>query len=90
VLSNDAKAPFPDGDDVVPGEVMLFKVTRRLRGRDTSSVPSRLPATTALNPASASKVRDLVLIENASPDDNPIEGLISSHWTDPVSESHRA
>ena len=89
VLSNDAKAPFPDGDDIVPGEVMLFKVTKRLRGRDTSSVPSRLPATAALDPSSASKVRDLVLIENASALDNPIEGLISSHWTDPVSESPR-
>ena len=90
VLSNDAKAPFPDGDDVVPADVMLFKVARRLRGRDTSAVPSRLPAAPALNPASASKVRDLVLIENASVQDNPIEGLISSHWMDPVTESPRA
>ena len=57
---------------------MLFKVTSRLRGRDTSSVPSRLPAPPTLKPASASKVRDLVLIENASALDNPIEGLISS------------
>ena len=37
----DAKAPFPDGDDVVPANVMLFKVTKRLSGRDTSSIPSR-------------------------------------------------
>ena len=90
VLSNDAKAPYPDGDDVVPADVMLLKVTRRLQGRDTSTVPSRLPATSVLNPASASKVRDLVLIENASALDNPIEGLISSHWMDPVTESPRA
>jgi spore coat protein A len=90
VLSNDAKAPFPDGDDVVPADVMLFKVTRRLSGRDTSAVPSRLPAAPALNPAAASRVRDLVLIENASAQDNPIEGLISSHWMDAVTESPRA
>ncbi len=89
-LNNDAKAPFPDGDDVVPGDVMMFKVTKRLRGRDTSSVPSRLPATRALNPSSASQVRDLVLIENASALDNPIEGLITSHWTDPVTETPQA
>jgi spore coat protein A, manganese oxidase len=90
VLSNDAKAPFPDGDDVVPADVMLFKVGSRLRQRDTSRVPSQLPAAPAFNPAAASKVRDLVLIENASAMDNPIEGLISSHWMDPVSESPRA
>lgn len=87
LMNNDAKAPFPDGDDVVPTDVMLFKVTKRLRGRDTSSVPSRLPAPPPLKPASASKVRDLVLIENASALDNPIEGLINSHWMNPVTES---
>src|SRR5262249_19507381 len=41
VLTNDAAAPFPDGDDIVPGEVMLFKVNQRLQGRDTSQVPAR-------------------------------------------------
>jgi len=90
VLNNDAKAPFPDGDDVVPSDVMLFRVTRRLQGPDTSAVPSRLPAAPALNPGSATKVRDLVLIENASARDNPIEGLISSHWMDAVTETPRA
>ncbi len=95
VLSNDAKAPFPDGDDVVPADVMLFRVTGR-RQRDTGPVPSRLPAAPALNPAGASAIaapstiRDLVLIENASAQDNPIEGLISQHWMDPVTESPRA
>ena len=90
VLNNDAKAPFPDGDDVIPTDVMLFKVNRRLRGHDNSSVPSRLPGPSVLSPASASRTRDLVLIENASAQDNPIEGLINSHWMDPVTESPRA
>ena len=35
----DATAPYPDGDDVVPANVMLFKVTKRLSGQDTSSMP---------------------------------------------------
>ena len=40
VLNNDAKAPFPDGDDVIPPDVMLFNVPRACRaGHD--SVPSR-------------------------------------------------
>jgi spore coat protein A len=90
VLGNDAKAPFPDGDDVVPADVMLFKVTRRLRERDRSTVPLRLPAAAALDPDAASRVRDLILIENASAQDNPIEGLITSHWTDAVTETPRA
>jgi hypothetical protein len=30
-----------------------------------------------------------VLLENASAIDNPIEGLISPHWMDPVTEMMR-
>src|SRR5262249_5725549 len=26
VLANDARAPFPDGDDVIPARVMMFRV----------------------------------------------------------------
>ena len=89
VMNNDAKAPFPDGDDVIPTEVMLFKVTKRLSGFDTSSVPSTLPAAPALNPFSSVRTRDLVLIENASALDNPIEGLINTHWEEPITETPR-
>jgi len=32
LLANDAYAPFPDGDDLIPADVMLFKVTKPLRG----------------------------------------------------------
>ncbi len=90
VLNNDAKAPFPDGDDVIPADVMLFKVKGRVDHPDHSSVPSSLPGPTVLNPASSVRTRDLVLIENASALDNPIEGLITSHWTDAVTESPRS
>jgi hypothetical protein len=37
MLNNDAKAPFPDGDEVIPTDVLLFKVTRPLSGPDTST-----------------------------------------------------
>ena len=90
VLANDAKAPFPDGDDVVPPDVMLFKVTKRLGRRDTSAIPASLPAPAALDPASAVKVRDLVLIERASAEGNPIEALINTHFMQPVTETPRA
>ena len=91
VLNNDAKAPFPDGDDVIPTDVMLFRVARWKSSPDTSSIPSSLPAEdTGLNPSSSVRVRDLVLIENASEQDNPIEGLINTHWEEPVTEDPRA
>jgi spore coat protein A len=92
VLNNDAKAPFPDGDDIVPTNVMLFKVTKRLRGRDTSSLPRSLAPVPLLKPSSAVKTRDLVLTEldSADPFVNPIIALINAPWADPVTEDPRA
>jgi spore coat protein A len=93
LLGNDAPAPFPDGDDVVPTEVMLFKVNKRLQGRDTSRVPARLNTVPLLNPADAVTVRDLVLseIDSAPPFENPIMAMINdAHWDDPITETPRA
>ena len=90
VLTNDAKAPFPDGDDVIPDKVMLFKVGRRLSRRDDSSLPGRLGAVPLLSPRDAVNTRDLVLIEVASANDEPIIGLINERWDRPVTESPRA
>jgi spore coat protein A, manganese oxidase len=90
VLNNDAKAPFPDGDDVVPLDVMLFKVTKRLHGRDTSALPRHLAPVPLLDPHAAIKTRDLVLIEEASAQDSPIVGLINVPWEDPVTENPKA
>jgi spore coat protein A len=89
-LNNDARAPFPNGDDVIPTDVMLFKVTTRLRGPDTSSLPRQLASVPLLDPQAAVRTRDLVLIENASAADNPIAGLINAPWADPVTESPTA
>src|SRR5262249_15791425 len=74
VLSNDAKAPFPDGDDVVPDKVLLFKVTRRLSSRDESSIPRSLASVPLLNPRTSVAQRDLVLseLDSAPPFENPI------------------
>src|SRR5262245_4936961 len=89
VLNNDAKAPYPDGDDVIPAEVMLFKVVRST-ARDTSSLPRRLGSVPLLSPQASVKTRDLVLIEVASAQDNPILGLINAPWMDPVTEDPKA
>ena len=92
VMTNDANAPFPDGDEIVPPNVMLFKVTRSLRRRDTSVVPPFVPHEPLLEPSDATRTRDLVLSELDSPDPfgNPIIGLINAPWKDPVTEDPRA
>ena len=92
VLNNDANAPFPDGEDVIPTDVMLFKVTKPLQGRDTSSLPRSLAAVPSLRPSSAVKTRDLVLseLDSADPFDNPIVAFINAPWADPVTETPKA
>ena len=92
VLNNDAKAPFPDGDDVVPDSVMLFKVARRASSRDQSEIPRALARVPLLDPRAAVKTRDLVLTEldSAEPFENPIIALINATWADPVTETPRA
>lgn len=93
LLTNDAPAPFPDGDDVVPPDIMLFKVNQRLQGRDQSRLPAVLNSVPLLNPGSATAMRDLVLSELDSDDpfDNPIMAMINdSHWDDPIAETPRA
>ncbi len=92
VLSNDAKAPFPDGDDVVPDNVMMFRVTKRLSGRDNSSIPRSLAPVPLLDPRDSVKTRDLVLseLDSAAPFENPIIALINAPWSDPVTETPRA
>jgi spore coat protein A len=92
VLNNDAKAPFPDGDDVVPTNVMMFKVTKRLSGRDNSSIPRFLAPVPLLDPRASVKTRDLVLseLDSALPFENPIIALINAPWSAPVTETPQA
>jgi spore coat protein A, manganese oxidase len=91
VLTNDAPAPFPDGDEVVPDNVMLFRVSRTRRGPDESSLPSSLPAAPVPNATDVVTTRDLVLSEKEDDNDNPIMTLINgSHWDAPISETPRA
>jgi spore coat protein A len=93
LLNNDAPAPYPDGEDVVPTEVMLFKVNQRLQGRDQSRVPATLNSVPSLSPSTAVAMRDLVLSELDSdpPFENPIIALINdAHWDDPITETPKA
>lgn len=91
VLNNDGPAPFPDGGDVVPTDVMLFKVTKHLSGHDNSSLPSTLGSVPLLTTAQSVKTRDIVLSELDSGAGNPIMAMINdAHWDDPVTENPKA
>jgi len=93
VLDNDAKAPYPDGDDIVPGDVMMFKVSRRAAGPDKSRVPAVLNTIPLIDPASAVTTRDIVLseLDSADPYVNPIMAMINgAMWSDPVTETPKA
>jgi spore coat protein A, manganese oxidase len=87
-LLNDAPAPYTRGGEVVPSEVMLFKVTKPLSGKDTSSLPDTLAPMPPLNPADAVRERVLALTEIVRPSDGyTVMGMLGQkHWFDPVSE----
>ena len=92
VLLNDAPAPFPDGGEIALPNVMLFKVTRPLSGPDTSSLPSQLASFPLLDPASATRTRQIALTElDRDSDGFPIIAQLGQmHWDDPVTENPRA
>ena len=76
-LLNDAPAPFPGGGECALPEVMQFRVTRPLRGRDSSSLPSRLAPVTVLSPESAVRQRFIMVSEaDRLSDGYPIIGLV--------------
>jgi spore coat protein A, manganese oxidase len=87
-LTNDAPAPYARGGEIVPSEVMLFKVTKPLAGKDTSSLPETLVPWVPLNPAQAVRERTLALTEMDRPSDGyTMIGLLGQkHWDDPITE----
>jgi len=92
VLTNDAPAPFPGGGEVVPAQVMQFRVSKRLSGADNSSLPDTLQPLELLRPADAVRVRNLELSEaDRDSDGYPIIGQLDGlRWSDPVTENPRA
>jgi len=79
VLANDANAPFPDGDDVIPADIMMFKVNKPIRSHDSGRLPGRLNFVPTLKPSDAVNVRYLVLSEDdADPSGAPIQTNITN------------
>jgi spore coat protein A, manganese oxidase len=104
-LLNDAPAPFPGGGEVDLPEIMQFRVTKPLSGRDTSALPERLKPMTMLPRTAALKERVIMLSEaDRDSDGFPIIGELGGspmnatpdnptgggRWDDPVSENPEA
>jgi spore coat protein A, manganese oxidase len=91
-LMNDAPAPYARGGEIVPSDVMLFKVTKPPSGRDTSSLPDTLALWSALDPSRAVRERILALTEMDRPSDGyTMIGLLGQkHWDDPITEDPKA
>ena len=88
-LVNDAPNPFPEGEEGVDplAQIMQFRVTRVLRGRDTSDIPTVHDLAAAAPPplGEASLVRDIALDEQVDPSDSPIIlTLEGKTWDEPV------
>jgi len=92
VLTNDAPSPFPAGETGSLPEIMQFRVTKRLSGKDTSSLPNKLPEFQRLNPNSATNVRNLTLNQIIQSPMHPLELLLGNNvpgglpFTAPVTE----
>ena len=91
-ITNDAPAPYARGGQIVPSDVMLFKVTKPLSGSDTSSVPDTLVPFAPLDAAHAVRERTLSLTEMDRPSDGyTMIGLLNQkHWDDPITEDPKA
>jgi spore coat protein A, manganese oxidase len=91
-MTNDAPAPYARGGEIVPSDVMLFKVTKPLTGSDISTIPETLAPFSPFNPAHAVRERTLDLTEMDRPSDGyTMIGLLGQkHWDDPISEDPKA
>jgi spore coat protein A, manganese oxidase len=91
-LINDAPAPYTMGGQYLPEDVMLFKVTKPLSGKDTSSVPETLVPFEPLSPTFETRERMLLVSEKERPSDGyVIIGLLgNARWHEPITEDPKA
>jgi spore coat protein A len=91
-LVNDAPAPYTMGGEIVPAEVMLFRVTKPLSSKDTSRLPDQLVPFEPMNPALAAGERILAISEMERKSDGYVViGLVgNARWHDPITENPKA
>jgi spore coat protein A len=88
VLHNDAAAPYPAGGMVVPQQLMQFRVNRRARAKDRSTIPPKLAEVERIDPALAVRSRDLRLIELSDAYGRTKVDLLNySYWNNRVTEN---
>ena len=91
-LINDAPAPYTMGGQYLAEDVMLFKVTRPLTGKDTNAMPETLVLFEPLSPTYDTRERMLLVSEKERPSDGyVITGLLgNARWHEPITEDPRA
>jgi spore coat protein A len=91
-LVNDAPAPYTMGGQYLAEDVMLFKVTKPLSGKDTSVVPETLVPFEPLIPTYSTRERLLLVSEKERPSDGyVITGLLgNARWHEPITEDPKA
>jgi spore coat protein A len=91
-LVNDAPAPYTLGGQYLAEDIMLFKVTKPLSGKDTSALPEKLVPFEALTPTYATRERLLLVSEKERPSDGyVIIGLLgNARWHEPITEDPKA
>lgn len=86
-LKNDL-GPNADLEDRTD-DVMQFKVTQPLSGKDKSSLPKRLSNIPSLKNNNISTIRNLKLVGSTDEYGRPLLLLNNKKWTDPVTENPR-
>jgi spore coat protein A len=95
VMSNDANAPYPDGDEIRLPQLMEIRIDTPVPSSDPDrSVPAsqlKLAPVPRLSAMPKLPPRDVVLKENTDEDDNPVEVLLNGlHFMDPVDDFVKA
>jgi spore coat protein A len=91
-LINDAPAPYTMGGQFLAEDVLLFKVTKPLSSKDTTTVPDMLAPFEPLNPTYSTRERLLLVSEKERPSDGyVITGLLgNARWHEPITEDPKA
>jgi len=85
VLRNDLGPNADPNDDTA--YMMQFRVTKPLKNKDTSNLPSSLSIIPSLKKNKISAVRYLKLVGAADEFDRPLLLLNNKHWHDPITEN---
>ncbi|WP_077602924.1 multicopper oxidase family protein [Oceanobacillus sojae] len=84
-LKNDLGEDADPNDET--GEIMQFRVTKSLKNKDSSHLPSALSVIPSLKQNNVSAIRYLKLVGSSDEFDRPLLLLNNKHWYDPVTEN---